>query len=272
MSWNDITITDEGSRLLSDIIGGGKLTITRAAIGAGTVAIEDLPSQTDVSEPINAPALLAGKEPTEDGKGTILKIQIRNDGVIETARMRQIAVFAKTDQVDEILLVILQDEIGEEIPAFGEFPQFEINQWITLAISRTNNISVVIDSNVYATTKQLQELADSVNSKSESAQSTATAAQTAVTEIQEQIESGNINASTLGGKTAEDFADAEHTHTTSEITDFPESLPANGGNASTVGGAAVMTTAALGLHLMASGTDEPTSANCPPGCWYGQYE
>lgn len=50
------------------------------------------------------------------------------------------------------------------------------------------------------------------------------------------------------------------------------SLPANGGNADTVDGAHVVTTSALGLHLMASGTDEPTSENCPPGAWYGQYE
>lgn len=162
MSWNDITITDEGSRLLADMIGGGKLTITRAAIGSGTVSIEDLPSQTDVLEPINAPALLAGKEPTEDGKGTILKIQIRNDGVTETTRMRQIAVFAKTDQADEVLLVILQDEIGEEVPSYSEFPQFEINQWITLAISRTNNISVIVPPTVYPSRTEFEHLRNDV--------------------------------------------------------------------------------------------------------------
>lgn len=110
-------------------------------------------------------------------------------------------------------------------------------------------------------------------SKAETAQSTATAAQTAVTEIQTKIESGEgVPASTLGGKTADDFADAEHTHTTADITNMPTSLPANGGNADTVDNAHVVTTAALGLHRMASGTAAPTSATCPPGCWYGQYE
>ena len=45
----------------------------------------------------------------------------------------------------------------------------------------------------------------------------------------------------------------------------------DGGNAATVGGAAVVTSAALGLHRMASGTDEATTTNCPAGCWYGRH-
>lgn len=67
-------------------------------------------------------------------------------------------------------------------------------------------------------------------------------------------------------------AAASHTHTASQISGLPTSLPASGGNASTVGGVSVMTTAALGLHKMASGTAAATSSNCPPGAWYGQYE
>ncbi len=73
--------------------------------------------------------------------------------------------------------------------------------------------------------------------------------------------------SKLSGK-----ADASHTHSASQISGLPTSLPASGGNADTVGGAEVMATAALGLHQMASGTAAATMANCPVGCWYGQYE
>lgn len=46
---------------------------------------------------------------------------------------------------------------------------------------------------------------------------------------------------------------------------------ADGGNAATVGGAAVVSSAALGLHRIASGTDEATTTNCPAGCWYGKH-
>lgn len=45
----------------------------------------------------------------------------------------------------------------------------------------------------------------------------------------------------------------------------------DGGNAATVGGAAVVTSASLGLHRLASGTDEATTSNCPAGCWYGKH-
>ncbi len=158
MSWNDITITDAGRTLLAEMINGGKLAITRIAIGSETVSATELHSQTNVSEPINAPALLAGKSPTEDGSGTVLKIQIRNDEVSESVRMRQIGIYAETDSADEVLLALLQDNIGEEIPSYSEFPQFELNQWITLAISRTNNIAVTIDpASVVITLEQLNE-------------------------------------------------------------------------------------------------------------------
>ena len=143
MAWKDVTITDAGEKLLAEMVNGSELILTRAAIGAGTVPVEELPSLTDVIEPITAPALLAGEESTDDGK--IIKIQVRNDGVAETTRMRQIAIYAKTDHEDEVLFVILQDEIGEEIPSYDEFPQFDIEQWVTLALSRTNNITVTVN-------------------------------------------------------------------------------------------------------------------------------
>ncbi|MCH5195948.1 MAG: hypothetical protein J1F28_04505 [Oscillospiraceae bacterium] len=143
MAWKDVTITDAGEKLLAEMVNGSELILTRAAIGAGTVPVDELPSLTDVIKPITAPALLAGEDPTEGGK--IIKIQVRNDGVAETTRMRQIAIYAKTDHEDEVLFVILQDEIGEEIPAYDEFPQFDIEQWVTLALSRTNNITVTVN-------------------------------------------------------------------------------------------------------------------------------
>lgn len=122
----------------------------------------------------------------------------------------------------------------------------------------------------------LTEQANGINdakSAAETAQKTADTAKSAADDIKTQItEGGGVPASTLGGKTSDDFAAADHTHNASDISDLPTSLPANGGNADTVGGAAVMTTSALGLHRMASGTAAPTSATCPPGCLYAQYE
>ena len=48
---------------------------------------------------------------------------------------------------------------------------------------------------------------------------------------------------------------------------------ADGGNATSVGGASLTTDAAtIGLRCIASGTADATTANCPAGAWYGQYE
>lgn len=45
----------------------------------------------------------------------------------------------------------------------------------------------------------------------------------------------------------------------------------NSGNSSAVAGIPVVTTAALGLHRLSSGTAAANAANCPVGCWYGQH-
>ncbi len=70
----------------------------------------------------------------------------------------------------------------------------------------------------------------------------------------------------LAGKAA-----SSHNHTAQQISGLPESLPANGGNADTVDGVHVVTSAALGLHRLASGVAAATTANCPAGAWYGQH-
>lgn len=120
---------------------------------------------------------------------------------------------------------------------------------------------------------EAKSTAETAKNTADEAKAAAEEATTAVGEIVTQItEGGGIPASTLGGKSADEFAAANHTHTAADISGLPSSLPANGGNADTVGGAAVMTTAELGLHRMASGADAANSTNCPPGCWYGQYE
>lgn len=155
MSWKNVVLTKVGEQLLSNMLNGSKLTFTRVVIGDKTVKDEQLPFQTAVFSPILAPALIAGAERVPSGNGTRLDVQIRNDGVLETTQMRQIGLFAKTDHDDEVMLAILQDEIGEEIPAYADFSQFLITLSVVIAISRTNNISVIVSPSVYATQSDL---------------------------------------------------------------------------------------------------------------------
>lgn len=158
MSWKQVTITKSGERMLSNMLNGSKLTFTRVVIGDTVINENILASQTAVFSPISAPALIAGKEETEKKNGTRLKIQIRNDGVEKSLHMRQVGLYAKTAHDDEVLFAILQDEVGEEIPSFAEFSQFLLEMYVDIAISRTNNIQVVVSSLVYATNEDLNRV------------------------------------------------------------------------------------------------------------------
>lgn len=151
MNWNQVTLTKSGETLLSQMLNGAKLTFTRVVIGDKAVKEELLASQTAVFSPIAAPALIAGQTETPGKNGTQISIQIRNDGVKETTRMQQIGLFAQSEHSDEVMIGILQDETGEEIPAFEDFPQFGIFLDVIIGISRTNNIRVIASPNVYVT-------------------------------------------------------------------------------------------------------------------------
>lgn len=163
MSWENVTITKGGEQLLSKMMNGSKLLFTRVVIGDKTVNNELLSAQTSVFSPLSAPALIAGRSETPQENGTQIKIQIRNDGVSKTTRMLQIGLYAKSEHDEEVLFGILQDDIGEEIPAYEEFPQFLIELYATIAISRTNNIQVVVNPSVYITFADLQKFKDEID-------------------------------------------------------------------------------------------------------------
>lgn len=158
MSWNTVVLTDLGERLLADMLNGSKLTFTAAAIGSGIVEEDELPGLSNVASPINAPALIAGQRRPTSGNGTEILLQIRNDGLEQAAKMRQVGLFAKTESSEEIFFAVLQEENGEEIPAYKDFSQFEISFSVAIAVSRTNNITVVVSPFVYASKADLDAL------------------------------------------------------------------------------------------------------------------
>ncbi len=156
MAWSSAELTDSGLELLSKLINGGKLTITRALVGSGTVATDELYRQTELTAPINAPVSIAGSKELAGKSGRTIFVQVRNSGVTEAVRMKQIGIFAQTDSEIEVLLAIMQDDIGEEIPPYAEFPDFLIEFNAVLAIARTNNITVMTDSGAVATRADLE--------------------------------------------------------------------------------------------------------------------
>lgn len=163
MSWNEVVLTKVGEELIAGMLGGAKLTITRAEIGDTAVDEEILPEQTAVFSPISAPALIRGQGIVESGNGTRIDIQIRNDGVTETSRMKQIGIFAKTESHEEIMLGILQDDVGEEIPAYNDFPEWLISLSVIIGISRTNNIVVNVNPHVFVTLEDFNVLKEQLS-------------------------------------------------------------------------------------------------------------
>lgn len=149
--WRNAELTDVGLELLSGMLNGGKLTITRAAIGGGVVGSEKLHEQTELTEPIATTVSIAGAKELSDKKGRTIFVRILNNGIVKTARMKQVGIFAKTDSASEVLIAITQDDTGEEIPPYAEFPDFIIEFNFVLAISRTNNITVMTDLSTVAT-------------------------------------------------------------------------------------------------------------------------
>lgn len=156
MAWSSAELTDSGLELLSKLINGGKLTITRAMVGSGTVAADELYRQTELTTPINALVSIAGSKELPENRGRTIFVQVRNSGVTEAVRMKQIGIFAQTDSEIEVLLAIMQDDIGEEIPPYAEFPDFLIEFNAVLVIARTNNITVMTDSGAVATRADLE--------------------------------------------------------------------------------------------------------------------
>lgn len=162
MSWNKTVMTKSGEELLSKMLNGSKLTFTRVVVGNETVDEEDLPNQTEILSPIPAPALIVGKQEAESKNGVTVLIQIRNDGMLETSRMKQIGIYAKSEHDSEVLFLILQDEIGEEIPTYAYFSQFSIELSVVVAISRTNNIEVQSSPLVFVPRGEFEEFRNSV--------------------------------------------------------------------------------------------------------------
>ncbi len=157
MAWRNAELTDVGLELLSGMLNGGKLTITRAAIGGGAVEGEKLHEQTELTAPITTTVSIAGAKELPDKNGRTIFVRIFNNSITKTTRMKQAGIFAKTDSADEVLLAITQDDIGEEIPPYAEFPDFLIEFNFVLVISRTNNITVMTDLSTVATREDLEQ-------------------------------------------------------------------------------------------------------------------
>lgn len=143
MAWSDAVITLGGTALVTELINGGKLEITRAEISENTVDVAALMLQKTLLSPLDVPAVIAKKDKIENSLN--ICVQVHNTGVTGNHRMRQLGLYAQTEKSEETLFAILQFDIGEDIPPEAEYPKFLLELGAVVYVSNADNVSVVID-------------------------------------------------------------------------------------------------------------------------------
>ena len=168
MSWNNSLYTNVGTKMMSEVLSGATMTITKAVGGSGTTAAESLAALTDVKEQKQTLKILGIEDATDssdDDVGKRIKIQITN-GDLETGYiLHQVGIYAKLEDGEETLLIIMQDDRGVEIPSHTENSDFSIELYGIMAISNLANISVTVDPNAVASVKMVNQQIMQVNTK-----------------------------------------------------------------------------------------------------------
>lgn len=189
MSWEKSNYTATGAALLSESLSGGALTITRAVSGTGS-ADTDLSEETTVSGDLHE-LMLLGIETIEDDDGhPARKVSVHTESGDDAYLMHQVGVFGRLNDGEEVLLFLMQDERGVEIPASGTNANFAFDVDILLAVSNKANISLTVAPQVQALMKLVEAEIKKHNADVNAHAATITAAVSAA--VKNLSESGEI--------------------------------------------------------------------------------
>ena len=168
MSWNKSVFTTVGTDMMSEVLSGATMTITKAVGGSGTTEEASLAALTDVQEEKQTLKIL-GIEDAADSSGSDMgkriKIQIKNSDVETGYILHQVGIYAKLADGDETLLLIMQDDRGVEIPSHTENSDFVIELFGVMAISNIANIKVTVDPSAVASVKMVNDQVKQINTK-----------------------------------------------------------------------------------------------------------
>lgn len=160
MSWNKSVFTTVGTDMMSEVLSGATMTITKAVGGSGTTEEASLAALTDVQEEKQTLKILGiedASDSTGNDAGKRIKIQITNGDVEAGYILHQVGVYAKLADGDETLLFIMQDDRGVEIPSHTENSDFVIELFGVMAISNVANIKVTVDPSAVASVKMVND-------------------------------------------------------------------------------------------------------------------
>lgn len=145
-SWKAGVITNKGLGLLSKLVKGNTLAITRAETGAGFVDAELLGQQTAVLEPMQALTFNAVSYP-EEGK-CVIPCKLSNEDITTSYIARQIGLYAMDPDEGEILFYITQvesEEGGTGIPAAHLIPSYTATWNLVILYGMADGVEVMVD-------------------------------------------------------------------------------------------------------------------------------
>lgn len=204
--WDQAVVTNAGKALLQQWAGGGTLTIDGAKAGAGAVSQLNLINQTAVTQEKQTLSIISARQ--VEG-GTQFHVQITAPDAGYTAK--QIGIYGRLDGGDSTLIALYQDESGITVPSKAEMPDFVYAFYATIQVSNTGTLSVTLDASALVT------------------QATLTAAVAKAGDMKKSVYDADgdgvvDNAKKLDGKTAAQFAAAQHSHEIANVNGLQAAL------------------------------------------------
>lgn len=204
--WDQAVVTNAGKALLQQWAGGGTLTIDGAKAGAGAVSQLNLINQTAVTQEKQTLSIISAKQ--VEG-GTQFHVQITAPDAGYTAK--QIGIYGHLGSGDSTLIALYQDESGITVPSKAEMPDFVYAFYATIQASNTGTLSVTLDASALVTQATLNAAVAKAGDMKKS--------------VYDADGDGVVdNAKKLDGRTAAQFAAAQHSHAMSQVSGLSSAL------------------------------------------------
>ena len=183
-------ITDNGRLLLGEVQMGAVFTPTKIVMGSGYMPAGSTPRSMTAVVKVEQTLEISKKKMANDGTVTIGGVY-SNEDVTTGFYFRELAIYAKAVKEDgtEIPEVLYSygnaGDTADYMPAYTTGQAVERQIDVVTYIGNDTQVDLTIDSNVWATKKEVQELRDDVDEALEKA----TAAQTAADAAEEKADS-----------------------------------------------------------------------------------
>lgn len=143
--WSNTVITDKGISLLTKLVEGNTLSITRAVTGTGYTTPGLIQALTEITDPKQTLELKNVTYP-EDGK-CCLPCRLINEEVETGYTARQLGVYALDPDEGEILFLIAQSPAngGTIVPAKNEQIGYTAEWRFYFQYGRADNVTLLVD-------------------------------------------------------------------------------------------------------------------------------